>query len=239
MCVCVTLSTQVCESVYVCSVSSILRSPTHQGTQECLVSDTLDHSPYHTTRRTVLLLSGRSVLGDLMPQQRRVFLLCCLLFFPNRGDVYFFSHFPGFFFRDPGGGGQDEVESEYEYERVVNSLFLSSPNKEKKSIIIFPFVFFSRRISAKFWQNAPDFDNSETVSSHGMQTPKLFLSHGSKKMILCLVSNTYAPLGLQKNLFQIIAMRTDFLHVSVFVEPQSEKQKKHNFFFKPVFYQAY
>ena len=135
MCVCVTLSTQVCESVYVCSVSSILRSPTHQGTQECLVSDTLDHSPYHTTRRTVLLLSGRSVLGDLMPQQRRVFLLCCLLFFPNRGDVYFFSHFPGFFFRDPVGGEQDEVE------RVVNSLF--RPNKEKKSIIIFPFVFLA------------------------------------------------------------------------------------------------
>jgi hypothetical protein len=99
MCVCVTLSTHVCESVYVCSVSSILRIPTQQGTQECLVSDTLDHSPYHTTRRTVILLSGRSVLGDLMPQQRRVFLR-------HRGDVYFFSHFPGFIFLgDPLGRG--------------------------------------------------------------------------------------------------------------------------------------
>ena len=80
----------MCESVYVCSVSSTLRSPTHQ---ECLVSYKLDHSPYHTTRRTVLHLSRRSILGDVMSQQRRVF-------------------------------SETNANYEYEYERVVNPLFV-------------------------------------------------------------------------------------------------------------------
>jgi hypothetical protein len=94
MCVCLTLSTHVCESVYVCSVSYTLRSPTHQGVQEWLVSYKLDHSPYHTTRRTVILLCGWSVLGDVVPQHRRVS-------FRQTGVTFFFP----LFFWDPLGRG--------------------------------------------------------------------------------------------------------------------------------------